>query len=183
MTCASIHPSVRRSLFLSFHSRAFPGRLRASSACPRTYRHCSISTDVRSSIDYLCVKLCIIKHHTRATRTDATHRRATPRPDERRATLIESEGIHSVGASFRADTMTTKRATTEIRTTMKRIESTRAHCARVVEKLTASGESGDVAVARRAKVRGACVIYRCVSRRPHVDGGMCAHGMVWSTLG
>jgi len=171
---ACIHPSVRRSLFLSFHSRAFPGRLRASSTCPRTYRHCSISTDVRSSIDCLCVKLCIIKHHTRANpnRRHSSTRDAT-RPDERRATPIESEGAHTVGASFRADTMTTKRATTEIRTTMKRIESTRAHCARVVEKLTASGESGDVAVARRAKVRIACVMYRCDSRRVRVDGG-CA---------
>ena len=88
---ASIHPSARCSLFLSFHSRAFPGRLRASSTCLRTYRHCSISTDVRSSIDCLCVKLCIIKHHTREpestplidARRDAT-RRTTRDADRKR---------------------------------------------------------------------------------------------------
>jgi hypothetical protein len=38
-----VHASIRSSLFLSFHSRAFPGRLRASSTRPRAHRLCLIS--------------------------------------------------------------------------------------------------------------------------------------------
>lgn len=179
-----IHPSIRSSL--SF-SRSIHARFRVDYArrAPAHVRTAIVRFHFdRRALYPSIVKLCIIKHHARANpnRRLSSTRDAT-RPDERRATTIESEGKHTVGGRFRAENMTTKRATTEIRTTMKRIESTRAHCARVVEKLTASGESGDVAVARRAKVRSACVMYRCDSRRAHVDGGMCAHGMVWSTLG
>ena len=49
-----IHPSVRRSLFLSFHSRAFPGRLRASSARPRAHRLCSISFRPTCAVSIHC---------------------------------------------------------------------------------------------------------------------------------
>lgn len=177
-----VHPFVSLFLFSSIHARFRVDYAHRVLAHVRT-AFVRFHVD-RHALYPSIVNLCIIKHDSRANpnRRHSSTRDAT-RPDERRATTDESEGKHITGARFRAENMTTKRATTEIRTTMKRIESTRAHCARVVEKLTASGESGDVAVARRAKVRSACALFRCDSRRVHVDGGMCAHGMVWSTLG
>lgn len=160
-----VHVSIRSSL--SF-SRSIHARFRVDYAhrVPAHVRTAFVRFHFdRRALYPSIVNLCIIKHDSRVNpnRRHSSTRDAT-RPDERRATTNESEGKHITGARFRAEKMTTKRATTEIRTTMKRIESTRAHCARVVEKLTASGESGDVAVARRAKVRSACALFRCDSR-------------------
>ncbi len=152
---AYIHPATRSSLSVSIRARfRVDYARRASSFRASTTGIVRFRRALYPSI----VKLFIIIHQTRETKlTRHSSTRDATRPDG------ERKRTHR-GKTFRVLTMTTKRATTEIRTTIKRIESTRAHCARVVEKLTASGEPGDIAVARRAKVRDVCPFCRCDSR-------------------